>query len=117
MRQVLNINVGLGSDIPAGHSPSIFEACLHAITASKALNDGGNSQLSSEVWGYSGASVSFREAFWLATGGDGKILDLPIGKLRKDYFVDTIVIDTNGHNLDIIIYDDTTEDILQKLIT
>ncbi|MEF6618876.1 hypothetical protein U9316_26485, partial [Escherichia coli] len=107
MRQVLNINVGLGSDIPAGHSPSIFEACLHAITASKALNDGGNSQLSSEVWGYSGASVSFREAFWLATGGDGKILDLPIGKLRKDYFVDTIVIDTNGHNLDIIIYDDT----------
>ncbi|WP_373964674.1 hypothetical protein ACET1N_27095 (plasmid) [Escherichia coli] len=90
MRQVLNINVGLGSDIPAGHSPSIFEACLHAITASKALNDGGNSQLSSEVWGYSGASVSFREAFWLATGGDGKILDLPIGKLRKDYFVDTI---------------------------
>ncbi|HHK9536226.1 TPA: hypothetical protein ACQZHR_004506 [Escherichia coli] len=116
MRQVLNINVGLGSDIPAGHSPSIFEACLHAITASKALNDGGNSQLSSEVWGYSGASVSFREAFWLATGGDGKTLNLPIGKLRKGYFVDTMVIDTNGHNLDIIIYYDTTEDILQKLI-
>lgn len=112
LRQVLNINVGLGSDIPAGHSPSIFEACLHAITASKALNDGGNSQLSSEVWGYSWASVSFREAFWLATGGDGKILDLPTGKLRKDYFVDTMVINTNGHNLDIIIYDDTTEDIL-----
>lgn len=35
--KVMNINVGLGSDIPAGHSPSIFEACLHAITASKAL--------------------------------------------------------------------------------
>lgn len=27
-----------------------------------------------------------------------------------------MVIDTNGHDLNIIIYDDTTEDILQKLI-
>lgn len=27
-----------------------------------------------------------------------------------------MVIDTNGHDLNIIIYDDTTEDILQELI-
>lgn len=119
LRQVLNknINVGLGSDISAGHSPSIFEACRHAITASKALNDGVNSQLSSEVRGYSGSSVSFREAFWLATGGGGKVLDLPIGQLREGYLFDAMVIDTNRHNSDIIIYDDdTTEDVLQKLI-
>ncbi|ELJ3714854.1 guanine deaminase [Escherichia coli] len=119
LRQVLNknINIGLGSDISAGHSPSIFEACRHAITASKALNDGVNSQLSSEVRGYTGSSVSFREAFWLATGGGGKVLDLPIGQLRKGYFFDAMVIDTNGPDSDIIIYDDdTTEDILQKLI-
>ena len=119
LRQVLNknINVGLGSDISAGHSPSIFEACRHAITASKALNDGVNSQLSSEVRGYSGSSVSFREAFWLATGGGGKVLDLPIGQLREGYLFDAMVIDTNSHNSDIIIYDDdTTEDVLQKLI-
>jgi len=34
------LNVGLGTDIAGGHSPSVFDACRHAITASKALNDG-----------------------------------------------------------------------------
>ncbi|EGI25816.1 guanine deaminase [Escherichia coli TA206] len=119
LRQSLNknLNIGLGSDISAGHSPSVFEACRHAITASKALNDGVNSQLPPELRGCPESSVSFREAFWLATGGGGKVLDLPIGQLREGYLFDAMVIDTTGDESDINIRDDdTTDDILQKLI-
>ncbi|MBJ2117463.1 MULTISPECIES: guanine deaminase [Proteus] len=119
LRKALNrhVHVGLGSDIAAGHSPSIFDACRHSITASKALNDGVNSQLSAEQRGCSGSEITFKEAFWLATGGGGEVLDLPIGQLREGYLFDAMVIDTNVTSSDILIREeDSSHDILQKLI-
>lgn len=45
------LNVGLGSDISAGFSPSLFDACRHAVVASKALNDGVDARISAEQRG------------------------------------------------------------------
>ncbi|HHA3413428.1 TPA: guanine deaminase [Salmonella enterica subsp. enterica serovar Muenchen] len=113
-----NVHIGLGSDISAGYSPSIFDACRHAITASRALNDGVNPQLVSEKRGNPGAEITFKEAFWLATGGGGEVLDLPVGQLREGFLFDAIVINTNSPGSDILIRDqeDSVHDILQKLI-
>ncbi|HGG6428071.1 TPA: guanine deaminase [Salmonella enterica subsp. enterica serovar Kottbus] len=112
-----HIHTGLGSDISAGYSPSVLDACRHAITASQVLNDGVDSQLSSEQRGQSDSVVTFREAFWLATGGGGEVLDLPVGQLKEGYLFDAIVIDTCSPGSDILIRkDDTPHDILQKLI-
>lgn len=113
-----NLYIGLGSDISAGHSPSIFDACRHAITASKALNDGVNSFISAENRGVRGSSITFKEAFWLATGGGGEVLKLPIGQLKEGYLFDAIVIDTNNSfsNVHIDKQEDSIHDILQKLI-
>ncbi|EGL8659855.1 guanine deaminase, partial [Escherichia coli] len=112
------INTGLGSDISAGHSPSIFDACRHAITASKALNDGVDPQCAPEKRGCPGSAITFKEAFWLATGGGGEVLGLPVGQLREGFLFDALVIDTNCTGSDLLVreQEDASDDILQKLI-
>lgn len=112
------LNVGLGTDIAGGHSPSVFDACRHAITASKALNDGVDARIKPEHRGRPGSAVSFKEAFWLATAGAGGVLELPVGKLEVGYQFDAIVIDTRTAGSDIYIHpaEDQPEDKLQKII-
>lgn len=112
------LNVGLGTDIAGGHSPSVFDACRHAITASKALNDGVDARIKPEHRGRPGSAVSFKEAFWLATAGAGGVLGLPVGKLEVGYQFDAIVIDTRAAGSDIYIHpaEDQPEDKLQKII-
>lgn len=120
LRMALNkqLHVGLGTDISAGHSPSLFDACRHAITASKALNDGVDPDLPPAQRGRPGSAITFKEAFWLATGGGGEALDLPIGQLKEGYLFDALVIKTNCADSDIFISqgEDTGHDILQKII-
>lgn len=77
------LNVGLGTDIAGGHSPSVFDACRHAITPGKALNDGVDARIAAEQRGRPDSAISFREAFWLVTGGAGEVLDLRVGKLAE----------------------------------
>lgn len=110
------LNVGLGTDIAGGHSPSVFDACRHAITASKALNDGVDARIKPEHRGRPGSAVSFKEAFWLATAGAGGVLELPVGKLEVGYQFDAIVIDARAAGSDIYIHpaEDQPEDRLQK---
>ncbi|MGP6456070.1 guanine deaminase [Enterobacter ludwigii] len=112
------LNVGLGTDIAGGHSPSVFDACRHAITASKALNDGVDARIKPEHRGRPGSAISFKEAFWLATAGAGGVLGLPVGKLEVGYQFDAIVIDTRAAGSDIYIHpaEDQPEDRLQKII-
>ena len=112
------LNVGLGTDIAGGHSPSVFDACRHAITASKALNDGVDARIKPEHRGRPGSAISFKEAFWLATAGAGGVLGLPVGKLEVGYQFDAIVIDTRAAGNDIYIHpaEDQPEDRLQKII-
>lgn len=112
------IHTGLGSDISAGHSPSIFDACRHAITASKALNYGVDPQHSPDKRGRLGSAITFKEAFWLATGGGGEVLGLPIGQLREGFLFDALVIDTNTIGSDFFVHEQegSSDDILQKLI-
>lgn len=112
------LHVGLGTDISAGHSPSLFDACRHAITASKALNDGVDPALPPAQRGRPGSAISFKEAFWLATGGGGEALDLPVGQLKEGYLFDALVIKTNCEDSDIFISvgEDSGHDVLQKII-
>lgn len=112
------LHVGLGTDIAGGHSPSVFDACRHAMTASKALNDGVDARIAAEQRGRPDSAISFREAFWLATVGAGEVLDLRVGKLAVGYQFDAIVIDTRAAGSDIYIdtAEDAPEDRLQKII-
>jgi guanine deaminase len=112
------LDVGLGTDVSGGASPSILHACQMAVTASRALEDGVNPQLRSEARGTPGARIDFREAFWMATTGGGLALDLKVGKFAPGYAFDAMVIDTSIPDSNLIIWDgiDEGDDIVQKMI-
>lgn len=90
------VEVGLGSDISGGFSPSLFDNIRQAVMSSRMLNDGVDKDCCSEKRGVSGASITLNEAFYLATAGGGESLSLPIGKLAVDYIWDVQIINTKA---------------------
>ena len=112
------LQVGLGTDIAAGANPGILHNCQVAVTASRALEDGVNPDLSPAERGTAGARIDFREAFWMATAGGGEALGLKVGKFVQGYAFDAIVVDTGAPDSNLIIWEDmdSGDDILQKII-
>ena len=77
------IRVGLGSDVAAGESESIFRAIAEAIRVSKLY------------WRYvdrDAAPLSFEEAFYLATLGGGEFFGL-VGSFLQGYAFDAVVLE------------------------
>lgn len=77
------IRVGLGTDVAAGHSDSLFRTMTDAI------------QVSKMYWRYvnKGASpLKFEEAFWMATRGGGEFFG-NVGSFDDNYAFDALVID------------------------
>ncbi|TCV95236.1 guanine deaminase [Biostraticola tofi] len=113
-----HLHVGLGSDLSGGHSPSMFDSCRHAITASNALHDGVDPAIQAASRGNGSAKIDFRQAFWLATGGGGEALDLPIGQIKTGYAFDALMLDCRATEGNVVIWPelDSSPDILQKII-
>ena len=112
------VHVGLGTDISGGYSPQLLDNARQAMIASRMLESGVDPArpLSERSLGMP-AQIDFREAFWLATGGGGEALDLPVGQFRPGYRFDAILIDTSLPGSNIRLWPgDTSEDILQKLV-
>jgi len=114
------LGMGLGSDISGGYSPSLFDACRHAMTASLALHEGTDPELSADQRGRNArpARIDHVLALWLATTAGARALDLPIGQFAPGYAMDAIAIDTlaGDSNLQIWAGQDTLPDVLQKII-
>ncbi|MDR2589926.1 MAG: amidohydrolase family protein, partial [Oscillospiraceae bacterium] len=77
------INIGLGTDVAAGASLSIFRAISDAVQASnlywRLIDDNGK-------------PLSIYEAFYLATAGGGSFFG-KVGKFENEYEFDAIIID------------------------
>ncbi|WP_353505357.1 guanine deaminase [Vibrio sp. SCSIO 43135] len=112
-----DLHVGLGSDLSGGPIPSIFHACLDAVSHSRVREAGTNTHLMQNR-GEPNTRVSFVEAFWMATHGGGLTLDLPIGVFKPGYLLDAIVVDTNAKHSQVRVYSDldSPRDILEKII-
>lgn len=91
--QRLGINIGLGSDISGGFSPSIYDNLRQAVIVSRLLEDGVDSSLPSEKRGKANSRITLAKAFWHATVGGGQALKLKLGLFKKDYSFDAQVID------------------------
>lgn len=77
------IRIGLGTDVAAGHSDSIFRAMTDAI------------QVSKMYWRYvdkGAAPLKFEEAFWMATRGGGEFFGR-VGGFDSGYAFDALVVD------------------------
>ncbi len=112
------LHVGLGTDISAGPSPSIFDSCRQAVTASRVLEDGVEPKREASRRGREQARIDFRHAFWLATAGGGEVLDIPVGKFAPGYHFDAMAVDINAAAAPLPTWADMDgpEEVLQKII-
>jgi guanine deaminase len=112
------LDIGLGTDISGGASPSLLHNCNQAITASRTLEEGVNPELPAEQRGSPNSRIDFKEAFWMATTGGGRALNLKIGQITGGYAMDAIVVDIAVPESNVFVWDDrdSVEDVLQKII-
>ena len=88
----MGINVGLGSDIAAGSSLSIFRAMSDAVQVSK---------LRESLTGQKNQTLTLTEVFYLGTKGGGKFFG-DVGSVEKGYEFDAVVLNDKsfGDNSD-----------------
>lgn len=108
------VEIGLGSDISGGFSPSLYDNARQAVISSRMLEDGVDTRLPSAERGVSNSRITINEAFYFATAGGGESLSLPIGRLAENYAWDVQIIDTDK----IPIYDsnENLHDVFQKIM-
>jgi guanine deaminase len=112
------MHVGLGTDVSGGYSPSLFDGCRHAMSASRTQQSGVHAHLPPQERGARGEPINHQEAFWLATAGGAEALDLPTGSFRPGHEFDALLLDTRAaaSNIGIRQGEDTAEDIFQKIV-
>nr|WP_304214798.1 guanine deaminase [Fredinandcohnia onubensis] len=116
--QSKGVDIGLGSDISGGFSPSLFDNVKQAVISSRMLEDGVNADLPANERGVSNSRITLNEAFYFATAGGGESLSLPIGRLAENYAWDVQSIDTKVETAKLPLYaeEEKLHDIFQKII-
>ncbi|MCR8644577.1 guanine deaminase [Paenibacillus sp. N1-5-1-14] len=112
------VEIGLGSDISGGFSPSLFDNIRQAVMSSRMLEDGVNPALPAGERGLPNSRITVNQAFYLATAGGGESLSLPIGRIGENYAWDVQIIDTKLPAAKLPIYDENEDlnDIFQKIM-
>ena len=112
------VEIGLGSDISGGFSPSLFDNIRQAVMSSRMLEDGVNPALPATERGLPNSRITVNEAFYLATAGGGESLSLPIGRLAENYTWDAQIIDTKVATAKLPLFDanEQLHDIFQKIM-
>ncbi|MFK2827023.1 guanine deaminase [Bacillus sp. B190/17] len=112
------VEIGLGSDISGGFSPSLFDNARQAVISSRMLEDGVNTALPADERGVPHSRITINEAFYFATAGGGESLSLPIGRLTENYAWDVQIIDTALPSAKLPIYDSNEDlhDVFQKIM-
>ncbi|TQR17894.1 guanine deaminase [Psychrobacillus soli] len=112
------VEIGLGSDISGGFSPSLFDNARQAVISSRMLEDGVNTALPASERGVPNSRITINEAFYLATAGGGEGLSLPIGRLAENYAWDVQTIDTKLATAKLPIFnaEEDLHDVFQKIM-
>ncbi|MFB5089282.1 guanine deaminase [Psychrobacillus sp. PGGUH221] len=112
------VEIGLGSDISGGFSPSLFDNARQAVISSRMLEDGVNTSLPADERGVSNSRITINEAFYFATAGGGESLSLPIGRLEENYAWDVQIIDTLLPSARLPIFNSNEDliDVFQKIM-
>jgi guanine deaminase len=112
------LRVGLGTDIAAGPSASLFDSLRMSVAGSRLLEEGVDPALPAERRGRPGARIDWRTAFFLATAGGADVLDIPVGRFSPGNKFDAIFVDTQADEGTVRIFEeiDTLEDVLSKIL-
>ncbi len=85
------IPVGLGTDIAGGPEPSLLAQCGHAVGSSRLLERSATSSIQ---------RIDIVSAFWMATMGGARMLDLPVGLLAEGNRFDAVAVDLRSVGVD-----------------
>lgn len=112
------IDIGLGTDISGGFSPSLFDNARQAVISSRMLEEGVDPALPADQRGVSASRITINEAFYFATAGGGESLSLPIGRLAEKFVWDAQIIDTTLSAAKLPIFDpqEDLHDVFQKIM-
>lgn len=112
------VEIGLGSDISGGFSPSLYDNARQAVISSRMLEDGVNTALPADERGVPDSRITINSAFYFATAGGGESLSLPIGRLTENYVWDVQIIDTTVATAKLPIYTENEDlhDVFQKIM-
>jgi len=112
------LDVGLGTDISGGPSPSLLQNCQAAVNSSRLLEEGVDPTVSADKRGTPNSRIDYLESFWMATVGGARSLGLKVGQFAEGFHFDAIVVDTNvaDTNLQPRGEADSASDMLQKII-
>ncbi|MEC1524625.1 guanine deaminase [Neobacillus niacini] len=110
------VEIGLGSDISGGFSPSIYDNARQAVISSRMLEDGVNTSLPAKERGVPNSRITINEAFYFATASGGESLSLPIGRLAENFAWDVQIIDTTVATAKLPIFEEDLQDIFQKIM-
>lgn len=113
------VEIGLGTDISGGFSPSLFDNAKQAVISSRMLEDGVNPNLPTEKRGKPASRITINEAFYFATAGGGESLSLPIGRIMENYTWDVQIIDTQIPGAKLPIFSSRNQDlydVFQKIM-
>lgn len=94
------VKVGLGTDVSGGYSPSMLDAIRQAVIASKLVSIGNGSSSDEDSEEPQEDSLSYAEAFHLATVGSAEALGLgdTVGNFMVGKSFDALVIDPYAPN-------------------
>ncbi|KRN58976.1 guanine deaminase [Limosilactobacillus secaliphilus] len=107
----LHNQLGLGSDISGGYTPSLFHNARQAVKSSQQLTDGVDNQLPAEKRGVAGSRITMANAFYLATRGGAAALGLKTGVIQAGYAADLQVVKMHRALMPL-----STADIFQRLM-
>lgn len=87
--------IGLGSDVSGGYSPSIYQNIRQAVVSSHQRFDGVDAKLVPQVRGTHDEMLTMQNAFYMATIGGARSLQLPTGQIKPGFYADLQVVHQN----------------------
>lgn len=88
----LHNQLGLGSDISGGYTPSLYHNARQAVKSSQQLTDGVDNHLPSEKRGVKNSRITMANAFYMATRGGAEALHLQTGVIQAGYAADLQIV-------------------------
>lgn len=107
----LHNELGLGSDISGGYTPSLYHNARQAVKSSQQLTDGVDNQLPSEKRGVKNSRITMANAFYMATRGGAQALHLKSGAIQEGFAADLQIVKMHPALMPL-----TAADVFQRLM-
>ena len=109
-----NVKVGMGTDISGGYDPSVYQNIRQAIMSSRLLNDGVDSEITPDLRGKHDSAITAKNAFYMATVGGAKSLNLVTGQIKEGYIADLQIVHAKYSTFGQQVPEDTFEKLMYQ---